>query len=48
LWYLMTDLLYYFREFSNPTRKVKERQQEFSYFEIYLKLQLIILDKQGN
>jgi hypothetical protein len=29
----MTDWLAYFREFSNPTMKVKGRQQGFPYFE---------------
>jgi len=31
--YLITNWLTYFGEFSNPTRKIKERQQEFSCFE---------------
>ena len=35
-WYLLTYSLAYFREFPNPTRIVKGRQQKFSCFEMIL------------
>jgi len=34
--YLMSDWLAYFEKFSNPIRKVKERQQMFSCLESIL------------
>jgi hypothetical protein len=44
----MSNLLAYFGEFPNPTRKVKKGNKGFHFLEDSLKLQLIILDKQGS